>query len=53
VAVGAGVVEWMGLAAGLGAIDYGGFVCVERTGADGEVPASVAFLRRFVPAPTG
>lgn len=53
VAVGAGEVEWMGLAAGLGAIDYGGFVCVERSGAEAEVPASIAFLRRFVPAPTG
>lgn len=49
VAVGAGEVEWMGLAAGLGAIDYHGFVCVERTGAEAEVPAGVAFLRRFIP----
>lgn len=52
VAVGAGEVEWMGLVAGLSAIDYGGFVCVERTGAEGEVAGSVAFLRRFIPAPT-
>lgn len=53
VAVGAGEIEWMGLVAGLSAIDYRGFVCVERTGAEAEVPASVAFLRRFIPAPTG
>lgn len=53
VAVGAGEVEWMALVAGLSAIDYRGFVCVERTGAEGEVSASVGFLRRFIPAPTG
>ena len=53
VAVGAGEVEWMGLVAGLSAIDFGGFVCVERTGAEGEVAASVSFLRRFIPLPTG
>lgn len=53
VAVGAGEVEWMGLVAGLSAIDYCGFVCVERTGAEGDVPASVGFLRRFIPAPAG
>jgi sugar phosphate isomerase/epimerase len=52
VAVGAGEIEWMGLTAGLSAVDYRGFVCVERNGAAGEVPASVAFLRRFIPAPT-
>ena len=51
VAVGAGEVEWMGVAAGLSAIDYRGFVCVERTGAEAEVAGSVAFLRRFIPAP--
>lgn len=53
VAVGAGEVEWMGLVAGLSAIDYAGFVCVERSGAEGEVAGSVSFLRRFIPAPTG
>jgi len=53
VAVGAGEIEWMALVAGLSAIDYGGFVCVERTGAEAEVPTSVAFLRRFIPAPAG
>lgn len=53
VAVGAGEVEWMGLVAGLSAVNYGGFVCVERTGAEGDVPAGVSFLRRFIPAPTG
>lgn len=53
VAVGAGEVEWMSLAAGLSAVDYRGFVCVERNGAEAEMPASVAFLRRFIPMPAG
>jgi L-ribulose-5-phosphate 3-epimerase len=53
VAVGAGEVEWLGLMAGLGAVDYRGCVCVERTGAEEDVPGSVAFLRRFIPQPTG
>nr|MCU0706263.1 sugar phosphate isomerase/epimerase [Fimbriiglobus sp.] len=53
VAVGAGEVEWMAITAGLGAIDYAGFVCVERTGAEAEVAGGVAFLRRFIPQPTG
>ena len=53
VAGGAGEVEWMGLVAGLSAVDYAGFVCVERTGAAGEVAGGVSFLRRFIPAPTG
>jgi hypothetical protein len=44
-------VEWMAVAAGLSAVDYHGFVCVERTGAEGEVAGGVAFLRRFIPAP--
>jgi L-ribulose-5-phosphate 3-epimerase len=51
VAAGGGEVEWLGLTAGLGAVDYGGFVCVERTGAPDDVAAGVSFLRRFVPAP--
>jgi sugar phosphate isomerase/epimerase len=53
VAVGAGDVEWMGLLATLGAVEYRGFVCVERTaGANRatDVANGVAFLRRFVPA---
>ncbi len=53
VAVGAGEVEWLALVAGLSATDYRGFVCVERNGAEADMPASVAFLRRFIPAPTG
>ena len=53
VAVGAGEVEWLGLMAALGATDYAGFVCVERTGAADDVAGAVGFLRRFVPAPTG
>lgn len=51
VAVGAGEIEWLSLAAGLSAVDYRGFVCVERSGAAGDVAAGVAFLRRFIPAP--
>lgn len=53
VAVGAGEMEWMGLVAGLSATNYDGFVCVERTGAEGDVAAGVSFLRRFIPAPAG
>ncbi len=52
VAVGAGEVEWLSLVAGLSATDFGGFVCVERGGEAADVPGGVAFLRRFIPAPT-
>jgi sugar phosphate isomerase/epimerase len=54
VAVGAGDVEWLGYTVALAAIEYRGFVCVERTGGDNraaDVAGGVAFLRRFVPMP--
>jgi sugar phosphate isomerase/epimerase len=52
-AVGAGDIEWMGYTAALGAVEYRGFVCVERTiGANRstDVANGLAFLRRFLPA---
>lgn len=56
VAVGAGDVEWLAYTAALSAIEFRGFVCVERTGGANrlaDVTAGVGFLRRFVPAPPG
>jgi sugar phosphate isomerase/epimerase len=53
VAVGGGDVEWLGYTAALAAVEYRGFVCVERTtGANraADVASGVKFLRRFVPA---
>ncbi len=54
VPVGAGSVDWMSLIATLAAIEYRGFLVVNRhEGADraAEVAAGVRFLRRFVPMP--
>ena len=52
VPVGAGDLDWLNIAATLESVEYRGFLCVERTAGEdrlGDVRASVAFLRRFVP----
>ncbi len=52
VPVGAGDLDWLSVVATLEAIEYRGFLCVERTAGDSrlaDVKASVGFLRRFVP----
>ena len=52
VSVGAGDLDWLSVVATLESVEYRGFLCVERTGGDdrlGDVKASVAFLRRFIP----
>ena len=52
VPVGAGELDWLNIAATLESVEYRGFLCVERTAGEnrlGDVQASVAFLRRFVP----
>ena len=52
VPVGAGDLDWLSVVATLESVEYRGFLCIERTAGDdrlGDVKASVAFLRRFVP----
>lgn len=51
VPVGSGQIEWMGFIATLEAIDYSGFVTVDReegTNRAGDAAAGVEFLRRFI-----
>ncbi len=51
VPVGAGDVEWMAYVATLEAIEYGGYLCVDRENGDdraADVATGVKFLRRFV-----
>lgn len=52
VPVGAGDVEWMMYIATLEALDYRGYLCVEREDGNqrlADVAASVAFLKKFIP----
>ena len=56
VALGAGDVDWMSFCVALDVLEFGGFVCVERTAGDdrlGDLAAAVRLLRRFVPQPVG
>ncbi len=53
VAVGAGDLDWFTVVATLDALDYHGFLTVDREGGPdraGDVASGVRFLRRFVPA---
>jgi sugar phosphate isomerase/epimerase len=52
VAVGGGDLDWLTIVASLEAIEYRGFLSIERTAGEArlaDVKASVTFLRRFVP----
>lgn len=56
VTLGGGDVDWMSFCVSLDIQEYGGSVCVERTGGDdrlAELAAAVRLLRRFVPMPQG
>lgn len=56
VPLGAGDVDWMTFCVSLDVLEFGGFLCVERTAGDdrlADLANGVRLLRRFVPMPAG